>query len=185
MWSRPDLQDQAFEVVEARLDKAERNIHEALYSDDPRMRVASSMFTIRNTARAKRRGWITNAAASVEVNIGADLPVRTITYRWRNESDADKSDDDNGGWKPPVYGDGRREGYIESADELAGELASPSVLLEHAAAEPQPAEESAVVEHAAAEPGTVRNLVCGAIVTPMEGAYGNQERHPGRFAGGA
>ena len=28
-------------------------------------------------------------------------------------------------------------------------------------------------------------LVCGAIVTPMEGAYGNQERHPGRFAGGA
>jgi hypothetical protein len=33
--------------------------------------------------------------------------------------------------------------------------------------------------------GTVRNLVCGAILTPMEGAYGNQERHPGRFAGGA
>jgi len=33
--------------------------------------------------------------------------------------------------------------------------------------------------------GIVRNLVCGAIVTPMEGAYGNQERHPGRFAGGA
>jgi hypothetical protein len=27
--------------------------------------------------------------------------------------------------------------------------------------------------------------VCWAIVTPMEGAYGNQERHPGRFAGGA
>ena len=35
------------------------------------------------------------------------------------------------------------------------------------------------------EAGSVRNLVCGAIVTPMEGAYGNQERHPGRFAGGA
>src|SRR5271166_724496 len=32
--------------------------------------------------------------------------------------------------------------------------------------------------------GTVRNLVCGAILTPMEGAYGNQEGHPGRFAGG-
>ena len=28
-------------------------------------------------------------------------------------------------------------------------------------------------------------IVCGAIVTPMEGAYGNQERHPGQFAGGA
>lgn len=37
----------------------------------------------------------------------------------------------------------------------------------------------------AAFDGIVRNLVCGAIVTPMEGAYGNQERHPGRFAGGA
>jgi Transposase, Mutator family len=32
--------------------------------------------------------------------------------------------------------------------------------------------------------GTVRNLVCWAIVTPMEGAYGNQERHPGQFTGG-
>jgi hypothetical protein len=30
----------------------------------------------------------------------------------------------------------------------------------------------------------LRNLVCGAIVTPMEGAYGNQKGHPGRFAGG-
>ena len=30
-----------------------------------------------------------------------------------------------------------------------------------------------------------QEFVCGAIVTPMEGAYGNQERHPGRFAGGA
>jgi hypothetical protein len=39
--------------------------------------------------------------------------------------------------------------------------------------------------HRRACPGTVRNLVCGAIVTPMEGAYGNQERHPGRFVGGA
>ena len=33
--------------------------------------------------------------------------------------------------------------------------------------------------------GTVKDLVCRAIVTPMEGAYGNQERHPRRFAGGA
>jgi hypothetical protein len=40
-------------------------------------------------------------------------------------------------------------------------------------------------EVAVLAPGTVRNLVCGAIVTPVEGAYGNQERHPGRFVGGA
>jgi hypothetical protein len=26
--------------------------------------------------------------------------------------------------------------------------------------------------------------VCGAIVTPTEGAYGNQERHPGRLLAG-
>ena len=31
--------------------------------------------------------------------------------------------------------------------------------------------------------GTVRNLVCGAIVTPTEGAYGDQERHPGPASG--
>jgi len=33
------------------------------------------------------------------------------------------------------------------------------------------------------EMGTVRNLVCGAIVTPTEGAYGDQERHPGPASG--
>jgi hypothetical protein len=49
MWSKPDLQDQAFEVVEARFDKAEKNINEALHSDDPRMGVAASMFTLRNS----------------------------------------------------------------------------------------------------------------------------------------
>ncbi len=27
--------------------------------------------------------------------------------------------------------------------------------------------------------GTVRNLVCWAIMTPMEGAYGNQKEHAG------
>jgi hypothetical protein len=31
--------------------------------------------------------------------------------------------------------------------------------------------------------GTVRNLVCEAIVTPMEGDYGNQERYPGSAFG--
>jgi len=31
--------------------------------------------------------------------------------------------------------------------------------------------------------GTVRNLVGGAIVTPTEGAYGDQERHPGPASG--
>src|SRR5688572_33302773 len=30
---------------------------------------------------------------------------------------------------------------------------------------------------------TVRNFVCEAIVTPTEGAYGDQERHPGPASG--
>lgn len=33
--------------------------------------------------------------------------------------------------------------------------------------------------------GTVRNLVCEAILTLMEGGYGDQEDHTGRFAGWA
>ena len=33
--------------------------------------------------------------------------------------------------------------------------------------------------------GTVRNLVCEAILKLMEGGYGDQEEHTGRFAGGA
>jgi transposase len=33
--------------------------------------------------------------------------------------------------------------------------------------------------------GTVMNLVLGAIVTPMEGAYGNQEGHTGSASGRA
>ena len=35
-WANPGMQDQAFEVIEARLDTAEKNIHEALASDDSR-----------------------------------------------------------------------------------------------------------------------------------------------------
>jgi hypothetical protein len=53
LWANPKLQDLAFEVVEARIDKAEKNVHEALHSDDPRMRVAASIFTLRNSAKAK------------------------------------------------------------------------------------------------------------------------------------
>ena len=86
MWANPNLQDQAFEVVEARLDKAEKNVAEALNSEDLRRRDAASFFTIRNTARAKRRGWITSAAA-VDVNVGSDLPAARIVISWVGEED--------------------------------------------------------------------------------------------------
>jgi len=79
-----------FETVEARLDTAERNIHEALASEDSRRRDAASFFVLRNTTRAKRRGWITSASAGVDVNIQNNKNVN-YTFRWRNADD-DKRD---------------------------------------------------------------------------------------------
>jgi hypothetical protein len=42
LWSNSQLQDEVFGVVEARLDNAEKNIAEALNSDDNRRRDAAS-----------------------------------------------------------------------------------------------------------------------------------------------
>jgi hypothetical protein len=81
LWARPALQEAAFEVVEARIDKAEKNIAEALDSEDSRRRDAASFFVVRNSARAKRRGWITTASAGVEVNIGGGN--ENIVFQWR------------------------------------------------------------------------------------------------------
>jgi hypothetical protein len=87
LWANPTLQDGAFEVVEARLDKAEANIAEALHSDDSRRRDAASFFVIRNGHRARRRGWITTSTTTAELSISADAPARTLTFRWRNSED--------------------------------------------------------------------------------------------------
>jgi hypothetical protein len=91
LWARPQLVDAAAEIEERRLDLAEKNILEALKSDDPRRRDAASMFTLRNSARAKRRGWITSSVASVDMTVNANLPPRRIVFRWRDEDD-DKRD---------------------------------------------------------------------------------------------
>ena len=95
LWANPQLQDQAFETVEARLDTAEKNIAVALHPDDSRRRDAASFFVVRNTARAKRRGWITSASASVDVNVQANKTVR-YTFRWRREDDPDPAVDETG-----------------------------------------------------------------------------------------
>jgi hypothetical protein len=88
LWARPQLTDAAVEVEERRLDLAEKNIYEALRSNDPRRRDAASMFTIRNSHRARRRGWITTSTSVAELSIGASANgPRTITYRWRTEED--------------------------------------------------------------------------------------------------
>jgi hypothetical protein len=46
---------------------------------------------LRNTARAKRRGWIVSASGGVDVTINTGLPPRVIEYRWRTDDD-DKRD---------------------------------------------------------------------------------------------
>ena len=78
LWAQPQLQDTAFEVVEARIDKAEKNIAEALDSEDSRRRDAASFFVVRNSARAKRRGWLTSASAGAEMNMNITAPTRVI-----------------------------------------------------------------------------------------------------------
>jgi hypothetical protein len=89
--AKPHLTDMAVELEERRLDLAEKNIYEALRSDESRRRDAASFFVLRNTARAKRRGWIVSASVGVDMTINASLPPRQIVYRWRTDDD-DKRD---------------------------------------------------------------------------------------------
>jgi hypothetical protein len=88
LWARPHLTDAAVEMEERRLDLAERNIYEALRSDDPRRRDAASMFTIRNSHHARRRGWITTSTSVAELSVStvANGP-REIRFRWRTDAD--------------------------------------------------------------------------------------------------
>jgi hypothetical protein len=86
LWTIPKLQEVALEVVEARLDKAERNIHEALDSEDSRRRDAASFFVVRNTGAARRRGWITSAS-SVDLSVSVPSAARTMTFRWKTDED--------------------------------------------------------------------------------------------------
>ena len=67
------LADAALEAVELRLDDAEANLSEALHCGDPRRRDAVSMFMLRNTQRASKRGYaVAASAASLEVNIDTE-----------------------------------------------------------------------------------------------------------------
>jgi len=90
LWANPRLTDAAVELEERRLDLAERNIFEALKSDDPRRRDAASMFTIRNSHRARKRGWITTSTSAAELSVTANAPARTLTFRWRTSEDDER-----------------------------------------------------------------------------------------------
>jgi hypothetical protein len=139
--AHPQLIDIAIEAGEQRLDLAERNLDEALHSDDSRRRDAASCFIIKNTVRSRQRGWIPSSSGSVDVALAADLPPRRIVVSWRNPGDdkpdkPDESDDD--GWETterdgqtirvPRYDVARRD------DDVEGELSLPAPMIEHAAA---------------------------------------------------
>jgi hypothetical protein len=86
--ANPTLTAAAVEMEERRLDLAERNIYEALKSSDRRERLAASFFTLRNSHRARKRGWITSStsAAELSVSASADQP-RRIVFSWRSPDD--------------------------------------------------------------------------------------------------
>ena len=64
-----ELLDAAYEAEENRLDRAEAVVDEALQSDDSRRKDAAAFFVLRNMAKSKRRGWLPNSSASVDVNV--------------------------------------------------------------------------------------------------------------------
>jgi hypothetical protein len=88
--AKPHLTDMAVELEERRLDLAEKNIYEALKPDDPRRRDSASMFTIRNSHRARKRGWITSSTSAAELSVTANAPARTFTFRWRTSEDDER-----------------------------------------------------------------------------------------------
>ena len=79
----------AYEAEELRLDRAEAAVDEALRSDDNRRKDAAAYFILRNSSRAKRRGWITSSAASVDMNIQTNKTVN-YTFRWRTSEDDER-----------------------------------------------------------------------------------------------
>ena len=126
------LADAALEAVELRLDDAEANLCEALHCDDPRRRDAISMFLLRNTQRASKRGYaVAASAASLEVSHNNRAPAQTVVFRWGGD-DSDREMDvierDGKNISVPRYGGERGD------DCLDGEVATPAVLIEHAAA---------------------------------------------------
>jgi hypothetical protein len=111
----------AYEAEELRLDRAEAVVDEALKSDDSRRKDAAAYFILRNSSRAKRRGWITSSSTSVDVNVQANKAVN-YTFRWRNADDPDPAVDETG--RP------REEGkLIVSAPDPARD--AESKLIEH------------------------------------------------------
>jgi hypothetical protein len=146
LWARPQLAAAA-EMEERRLDIAERNILEALTSGDPRMRMASAMFTVRYSAKARKRGWITNSSASVDANAVADAQPKHYRVVWSKPNEPDRELGpgefvrDGRILSAPDYG-GDDTDADQRDDVVEGELAPPATMIGHETAaieEPEPA----------------------------------------------
>ena len=140
------LADAALEAVELRLDDAEANLARRLQCGDPRRRDAVSMFMLRNTQRASKRGYaVAASAASLEVNINTPPTHYTVVWGKPDEPDRELGP-----------GEFRRDGRILSApdyggdhtdadqrdDVVEGELAPRATMIGHETAaieEPEPA----------------------------------------------
>ena len=120
------LADAALEAVELRLDDAEANLYEALHCDDPRRRDVVSMFLLRNTQRASKRGYAVAASAvSLEVSCNDSGSARKFVFRWEGD-DLDETVMERDGISVPV------PRYDSGDDCVEGEVADPPVLIEHA-----------------------------------------------------
>ena len=151
LWASPSLQDAVFEAVESRLDLAEKNIAESLRSGDNRERLAASMFTIRNSHRARKRGWITSSTSAAELSIStaADQP-RTYVFRWERPDEAEPATEsferDGKTFEVPKYGGYTPDSDRASDDPIEGELAMPPALIEHEAPSPEPSPVESIPE---------------------------------------
>ena len=45
--------------------------------------------SFRNSSRAKRRGWIVSASASVDMSVNVNAPPQRIVISWENSPDDD------------------------------------------------------------------------------------------------
>ena len=130
------LADAALEAVELRLDDAEANLCEALHCGDPRRRDAVSMFMLRHTQRASKRGYAV-AASAASLEVGDQAPPRSYVIRWANEPDQKTEEVERDGKRlvMPRYGSNRGDDADVDRhrdDFLECEVAEPSVLLDHA-----------------------------------------------------
>ena len=150
------LADAALEGRSLHLDDAEANLSEALHCGDPRRRDVVSMFMLRNTQRASKRGYAVAASpASLDVNI--DTEPKHFTVVWGKPDEPDRR---AGGARVPRHGRICRRRIMaacrammmmiahDADDIVEGHLVQRSPMIEHEAAEPIEASEPgpAVVE---------------------------------------